>query len=232
MIQNINRRAKLIIINLSSGYSLLIHLKLTGQLIFQDNNKKKSVNKPDKYTRLVYNFSDSSQLFHNDLRKFGYVKVVPTKELENFLKKEENYGPEPLSKNFTLKLFKKLLSLRPNSKIKPLLMNQSVIAGIGNLYSDEILFESGVRPDRLVKDLKTNEVKKIFQNIKKILKKAIQCKGSSVNNYLDVKGQKGGYNNFIKVYRREGKLCYKCGTEIIQKRINGRSAHFCPHCQK
>jgi formamidopyrimidine-DNA glycosylase len=220
---NVSRRAKLLIIELNNGYCLVIHLKLTGQLIYQGE--------PNKHTHLIYYFTDGRHLIHNDLRQFGFVKIVPKKELARFLAKEE-YGPEPLSEEFTLKLFKKLLAKREKAKIKPLLMDQTWLAGIGNLYSDEILFRAKVLPTRQAGSLKPAEIKRIYQGIKKILSLAISRRGSSADQYVDATGKKGNYFPLVKVYRREGKPCYLCGTEIQSLKIGGRSAHFCPKCQK
>ncbi len=206
-IKKIRRRAKLLIIELSNDYCLVIHFKLTGQLIFNGV--------PDKHTHLIYHFTDGSRLLYNDLRKFGFVKVIAKKDLADFLKKEK-FGPEPLSKDFTLSLFKELLSKRKGAKIKPLLMNQNFLAGIGNLYSDEILFLAQVLPFRKAGTLKPMEIKRIYQGIKKILLLAVS------RDYLPL----------VKVYQREGQPCYICGTKIKRLKINGRSAHFCPVCQK
>jgi len=216
-IVGLRRRAKILIIDFNDGSSLVIHLKLTGQLIFNG--------KPSQYTRKVFNFDDGSQLVFNDARKFGWWKEVKeTKTLE------KEFGPEALVVD--LKTFKALLTKKPNSKIKPLLMDQKFIAGIGNIYSDEILFAAKIHPLRLVKTLTEKEIGQIFQNIKKILKKAIKHQGSSVEYYLDACGQKGDYVKYHKVYRRAGEKCSRCGTIIKRIKLAGRSAHFCPDCQR
>ncbi|MDI6882937.1 MAG: DNA-formamidopyrimidine glycosylase [Patescibacteria group bacterium] len=216
-IVNIRRRAKVLIIDFDDRSSLVFHLKLTGQLIFNGE--------PSPYTREVFYFEDGSCLVFNDLRKFGWWKRV-----KNTKKIEEEFGPEPLTISF--KTFKEFLSKKSKAKIKPLLMDQKVIAGIGNIYSDEILFAAKVNPLCQVKALTEKEIKKIFQNMKKILKAAIKYQGSSVEYYLDACGQKGKYLPHHKVYQREGKPCRKCGTIIKKVKIGGRSAHFCPKCQK
>jgi len=222
-ITSISRRAKLLIIELSNEYCLIIHLKLTGQLIFNGQ--------PTKHTHLIYHFTDGSQLIHNDLIKFGFVKVIPKKELTDFFRKEK-FGPEPLTKKFTLELFKKILSQRKNSKIKPLLMDQKFVAGIGNLYADEILFLAKVLPTRKVSTLRPEETKKIYQGIKNILPLAIKRHGSSFRNYVDAQGKKGNFVPLIKVYQRGNQPCFKCQTKIKKIKIGARSAHFCPKCQK
>lgn len=215
-IVGLRRRAKILIIDFADGSSLVFHLKLTGQLIFNA--------KPSRYTRKVFNFDSGNKLVFNDSRKFGWwKKVKETKTLEN------NFGPEALSIAFSD--FKKRLARRPSTKIKPLLMDQKFIAGIGNIYSDEILFAAKVHPLRQVKTLSEKEIKAIFQNISPILKKAIKLRGSSVEYYLDAYGKKGDYTKHHKVYQREGKKCFRCGAIIQRLKIGGRSARFCPKCQ-
>jgi len=231
VIKNVKRRAKVLIIELSNGCSLLIHLKLTGQLIYTESGIENLELRVKKYTHVIFTFSDRSMLLFNDLRQFGYIKIYSAKEICDLplLKK---FGPEPLDKNFTLEIFKKLLSKRRRSKIKPLLMNQNFIAGIGNAYSDEILFYAHVRPERIVKTLTDQEIKKIFDGIKKILPQAIAQKGASVDTYVDIFGEKGKFVPLLKVYGRGGKSCVVCKTKIKELKIGGRTAHFCPKCQK
>ncbi len=222
-IGNIARRAKLLIIGLSSNFCLVVHLKLSGQLIFNGQI--------NKHTHLIYYFTDGTKLIHNDLRQFGFVKVVPKSELDDFLKKEK-FGPEPLTKEFTLKLFKELLAKRKKSKIKPLLMDQKFIAGIGNIYSDEILFYAKVLPTRKVSSLKSAEIKRIFEQIKNILTLALKKKGSSNRDYFDANGKKGNFAPLQRIYQRENQPCSKCKTKVKRIKLNSRSAHFCPKCQK
>ena len=222
-IKKVTRRAKLIIIELSNDYYLVIHLKLTGQLIFNGEI--------NKHTHLIYYFTDKSYLIHNDLRQFGFVKVFYKEELASFFEKEK-FGLEPLTKEFTLKLFKELLSKRKKGKIKLLLMDQKFIAGIGNIYSDEILFYAGVLPVRIVETLKSAEIEKIYQGIKKILDLAVKKKGSSNRDYFDANGKKGSFAPLQKVYQRTGQPCFKCKFIVKRIKLGGRSAHFCPKCQK
>jgi len=213
----VRRRAKILMIDLANGSSLVFHLKLTGQLLFNS--------KPGKESRAIFKFDDGTNLVFNDTRKFGWWKMVKgTSPIE------EKFGPEPLDKNFTLKKFEKILSQKGRAKIKPLLMDQNFIAGIGNIYSDEILFEAGINPLRRVEGLKFDEIERIFKAIKKILKRAIRYRGSSVEYYLDAYGQKGNYVKYHKVYHQ--KKCFRCGTKIEKIKLGGRSAHFCPKCQK
>jgi formamidopyrimidine-DNA glycosylase len=228
-IKNIERRAKILVFNFTSDWSMLVHLKMSGRLIFR--KKSEQLGEQDlKWNHLIYHFSDGSRLFHNDLRQFGYVKLVKTNELADFFKKEK-IGPEPLDKDFVSDDFFLILKTRPNVKIKQFLMDPKNIAGIGNIYSDEILFFARVHPFVKVKDLKLAEIRRIFDGIKKILAEALKSRGTSQNDYLDAFGQKGDYVSRLLVYGRENEKCKICGGIIQRRKMNGRSAHFCPECQ-
>lgn len=229
-IKNVKRRAKILIFELSNGQSMLIHLKLSGRLIFRKKGEKLGT-EDAKWNHLTYYFNDGSRLFHNDLRQFGYVKLVKSSDLGDFFKKER-FGPEPLREKFTFNEFPAILKKKPKAKIKQFLMDQQNIAGIGNIYSDEILFFAGIHPLRRVENLKLSEIKKIFEGIKKILSEATKLHGSSVDSYLDASGKKGRFVPRLKVYGREGEKCLRCRTAIKRIKIGGRSSHFCPKCQR
>lgn len=239
-VERLLRRAKLIIFELSDGNFLVIHLKLTGQLIYHEKNggikavgghpiKQDLSTLPNKFTRAIFTFSDDSHLFFNDLRKFGYLKYTNKNELEQI---KNEYGIEPLEKDFTLEKFKELLSRRPKMKIKQFLMEQSLIAGLGNIYADEICFSAGVRPQRLAGSLSGEEKKKMWRAIPKILEKSLEKRGTSADMYVDAYGRKGGYLSSLAVYGREGEPCKKCGAKIVRLTLAGRGAHYCPRCQK
>jgi len=240
---NIERRGKLLIFDLfQENKYLLIHLRMTGQLIYQKNkeiiagghsdggkNNDDIINLPNKYTHIIFHFNDNSQLFFNDLRRFGVVKIVNEKELKKVL---NNFGVEPLEKSFSLKVFQDIIKNK-GGNIKAFLLNQKYIAGIGNIYADEILFEAKVLPSRKVDSLKKEEIKKLHQAVKKILKKAVKHRGTTFNNYTDARGQKGNFTKFLKVYKREKKKCLKCKKGIIIKtKIAGRGTRYCDKCQK
>ena len=245
-LKKISRRGKLLIFELSENY-LLIHLKMTGQLIYVDqktsiagghslNDRKNSSfaesvggKLPNKYTRVVISFKNGAQLFFNDLRRFGYLKIVTPGELALILK--NSYGPEPLTPEFTFKYLEKLLAKR-KTKIKALLLDQKLVAGLGNIYVDEALFASGIRPDRLALSLKSAEIKKLFLAINFLIKKAIKHRGTTFSNYVDSKGQKGNFSKFLKVYGRKDEKCVSCGGPIRKIKLAGRGTHYCPHCQK
>jgi len=232
-ILGLRRRAKLIIFDLSNGWHLLIHLKLTGQLFFlpPKAERTKTGEGENRFTAMIFYFDDGSRLLFNDLRKFGYLKILDEKGLLETLQKED-YGPEPLEPDFTLEKFQKMLAQRPNAQIKPLLMDQGFVAGIGNLYSDEILFFAGIHPKRKVNSLDDTEIEKIYQGIKTILQKALKYKGSSIDTYRRPSGEKGTFEFHRKVYRRKGGRCFVCGTPIASLKFGGRTAYYCPTCQK
>lgn len=223
-ILSIERRAKNILINISGGKTVLVHLKMTGHLLF--NNR-------DNYVHVVFYFSNGKYLAFSDIRKFGKITLLNTRVAHDS-KHLNDIGPEPLDKNFTLKKLKERLDKKTNGKIKIVLIDQSVIAGIGNIYSDEILWRAGVHPERKVSTLKEPEVKLIFKAIKETLKRGIDFGGDSMSDYLNIYGQPGKFQLHHEAYRRTGEKCRKknCKGTIKRKVINARSAHFCPVHQK
>jgi formamidopyrimidine-DNA glycosylase len=239
-ILNIRRRGKNIIFELSENTFLLIHQKLTGHLLLGKWRLEKnewiseipgplSEDPMNKFLHLIFWLDDKRQLALSDLRKFAKVELIKKEELEKELK---SLGPEPLEKDFSFERFKEALSKKKKGKIKQVLMDQEVIAGIGNIYSDEILWQAKVHPFKDVSKLKEEELKEIYSAMKEILKKAIAAKGESISDFRRISGEKGGFDPLRKVYRREGKKCPRCGTIIKRIKIGGRSAHFCPKCQK
>jgi formamidopyrimidine-DNA glycosylase len=242
---DINRRGKLLIFKLKKPNTyLLTHLKMTGQLIYlakdstisgghslSSHSFEKAVGGelPNKYTRVIITFSDKSSLFFNDLRKFGYMKLVNQEELDTFILK--NYGPEPLDDNFILSEFlAKLKTKRRN--IKAVLLDQKLVAGLGNIYVDEVLFASGVRPMRLAADVTKSEATKIHHEIIIILTLAIKHRGTTFSNYVDSKGRRGNFSSLLQVYGRGKEKCLKCSSAIIKTKIAGRGTHYCENCQK
>jgi formamidopyrimidine-DNA glycosylase len=226
VVEEIRRRAKYLIITISSNLSIIIHLKLTGQLIYCDTNTPL-----DKYTHVVFFFDNKHELRYNDMRQFGSIMVAPDSQLPELSALGE-LGPEPLAEDFTLSRFNALLQKRKQAKIKPLLMNQNFIAGIGNLYADEILFYAKIHPLQKVSNLTATQIAKIYQGIREILTDAIKHRGTSVDSYVDAEGKKGGHVPYLQAYRREGQPCYRCTTPIQRIKIGNRSAYFCPKCQK
>lgn len=230
-VKGIRRRAKILILDLDNDKSLVIHLKLTGQLIFHKNGTSAVFSLPAKTTHLIFILSGSSKLYYNDIRKFGYIKVVETEEVEK-LKALAKFGPEPFTPQFTLKRFKEILSKKKVS-IKLLLMDQKQIAGVGNIYANEALFLARLNPQRKANTLTEEERERLYQAILEVLKKGIKYGGSSVDTYVNVSGGKGKMQEYFRVYGREGKLCPKsCGETIKRITLGGRGTFFCPACQK
>ena len=242
-ILSVKRRAKILLIELSSGYSLVIHLKMTGQLLFRDNqNKSKNFAGghpsdsflsvlPDNHTRVELIFTDSTTLFFNDMRKFGWIKLLPTTELkeEKFIAK---LGPEPLIGNPTPEYLKRM-SRHPKSLVKAALLNQEIVAGIGNIYADEALWGAMIHPKTRVENLSKKQLENILNAAIEVMSFSINKGGSTDRNYLNAKGEKGSYLQFAKVFRREGQPCYRHPDIQIKKiRVAGRGTHICPVCQQ
>ena len=235
-VENIERRAKNLIVKLSNGFYLLLHLKMTGQLIFSDEIEDKKAEdfrkkQEFKYARLVFFFKNGGVLVFNDMRRFGYAKLISQNKITEEIDAKK-LGPEPLAKDFTIDKFKGILSRYPKRKIKQVLMDQSAVSGIGNIYSDEICFYANISPLRTVGSLADSEISYIYEGIRKILFKSIELKGTSVGDYLDASGKKGRYANELKVYGHEGEKCPTCEGIVKRIKIGGRSSFFCPKCQK
>lgn len=239
-IKKIWRRAKNIIFDLSGGLSLLVHQKMTGHLLYSKwqmaNGRwqplKKGVlqDSVNLYIHLMFWLDNGFMLGLSDLRKFAKVELWNTAELIN-LKEFKELGPEPLDKSFTFKKFEEAIT-KKKGKIKQVLMDQKIIAGIGNIYSDEILWRAKIHPAKNVSGLDGKELKSIYRNVKKVLKQAVKLRGESISDFRDLQGRKGFFDTERKVYRREGEKCRRCGAVIKKLKIGGRSAHFCPRCQK
>jgi len=239
-VEKVRRRAKVLIIELSGGWALIIHLKMTGQLVFVGKEQRFGAGHPNKdliselpakSTHVVIDFTDGSQLFFNDQRKFGWMRLMPALEIPeiDFFKK---VGPEPLDDDFTVDRFIERLMRRKNSNIKAVLLDQTVVAGIGNIYADESLWSAKIHPLSPVADIPKAKLVLLYNAIRDVLNLSIQKGGSTDKNYVDAEGKKGSYLAFANVFRREGQPCPRCGTPIEKIRVAGRGTHICPHCQK
>lgn len=234
----IERRAKVIRIQLSEGKNLLFHLKMTGQLIYLDKDRRFAgghpshdwhANLPNKHTRIVFTFDDESKLFFNDLRKFGWCKVLDDAEIEKVF---AEYGPEPFSPDFTWEyLFNRSKSM-PKKTVKQFIMDQQIIAGIGNIYADESLFLTKLMPSTKVGLLKEADWKELIKNIKEVLEKGILYGGTTDSDYVNIEGKKGGMQNYLNVYHRTGEKCPNCEGTIDKMKIGGRGTYFCRSCQR
>lgn len=238
-ITEVQRRGKALLIHLDTNYTLMTHLKMTGQLLFVGDerwagghpNDSFLHDLPDRLTRVEIDFVDGSRLFFNDQRKFGWMKLLPTPELKNvdFLRK---LGPEPLDSQTSAQEFVARIRRRQNSMIKPALLDQSVVAGVGNIYADESLWAAKIHPESRVKNLDDAHLELLFAELKNILKLSIEQGGSTDRNYVDAQGRKGNYLSFANVFRREGQPCRRhFEQEIIKTKVGGRGTHICPICQ-
>jgi formamidopyrimidine-DNA glycosylase len=216
-VKSVLRKAKVLIIELSSGKFLIIHLKMTGQLVYPGENKK---------SRISFKLSDGKYLDFNDQRLFAELRVLDDWRDFKFI---QSLGPEPFE--ITAEQFKKML-LSKKTKIKPLLMDQSFISGIGNLYAAECLFRAKINPSRPANSLTDKEKEILFKEIQDCLIQAIKYGGSSVDDYVRVSGQKGEYKQFHQVYARDNKPCLVCQATIKRISLGGRGTYFCPKCQR
>lgn len=239
---SLDRIGKLLIFNLSDKkHFLLIHLKMTGQLIYiagtkiiagghslsgLNNGATRAL--PNKASRFYVVLSDNSHLFFNDQRNFGYARIVDAAELQKIKAK---YGIEPLTANFTLPLFSAIFKKRAKN-IKALLLDQSLVAGVGNIYADEVLFASGIAPQRRANTLTKSEIGSLFKNLKLLLAKAIKYRGTTFSDYVDAYGRRGGFSRFLRVYGRSSQECYQCGQALKKAKIAGRGTTYCAKCQK
>ena len=236
---DVRRRAKVLMIDLSTDYTLVIHLKMTGQLVFVDNSSRFGAghpndslvgNLPDKSTRVIITFEDESHLFFNDQRKFGWVRLIPTAEVPS-LSFMQKVGPEPLEADFTAEQFIARFKKRPRTSIKAAILDQSVIAGVGNIYADESLWGAKIHPARKVESVTDAELTELYSEVRLVMNLSIEKGGSTNRNYVNAEGKKGSYMDFARVFRREGLQCPRCGDEIIKIRVAGRGTHICPTCQ-
>lgn len=235
----VRRRAKVLLVDLSTDYTLVIHLKMTGQLVYRGDqvfgaghpNDSLIGELPDRSTRVMIEFMDNSWLYFNDQRKFGWIKLLPTIEVPNidFMKK---VGPEPLEADFTLEQFTARFARRSKTNIKAALLDQTVVAGVGNIYADESLWGAKISPKRKVVDVTPAEFVQLYHELRHVMNLAIEKGGSTDKNYVNAEGKRGSYMDFARVFRREGQACPRCGTTIEKIKWAGRGTHLCPNCQK
>lgn len=238
-----SRVAKNVLIHLTNDKTILVHMKMTGHLLYGKYKKTGAEWKPDQkgalndmwngWIRLVFTLSNGKHLALSDLRKFAKVTLLQTSNLHES-DDLQNIGPDPLEKSFTKKVFVERIMMRPKGKIKTVLMDQSLIAGIGNIYSDEALWLSTINPETLVADIPVAKHATLLKNIKHVLSKGIDFKGDSMSDYRRPNGEPGDFQNHHNVYQRKGKTCNRrgCAGIITRKVVNGRSAHYCDTCQK
>jgi formamidopyrimidine-DNA glycosylase len=243
-VTGVKRIGKGLIIELSNDYVLTVHLKMTGQLVFRDKETQDlSLSKkvggevlPSKYSHVIFSLDKDAKLYYNDLRRFGWIKVLKKDELKDvaFFKQ---MGPEPkvgddlAGKELTLEYFKKTIE-KGNLPVKLILMDQKRIGGIGNIYANDALFLAGIDPRRKGKTITLEEAQKLFEAVYTVIKKSLSYGGSSDENYVNVLGQEGNYQNHTLVYGRNKEKCSVCGSTIEKIQLGGRGTYFCPKHQK
>lgn len=238
IVKNIRRFGKALILDLDNDKSLMVHLRMTGQIIWQDKKERYAAGHPsenftaelpNKQTRVVFDF-ENGKLFFNDQRKFGFIKVIDTNEVESepFI---AGLAKEPWE--MTKKEFYEVLQRHKNSLIKAVILDQKNIAGLGNIYADESLYYAKVHPETRAGEVSFKEAGLILEGARRVMEASIESGGSTMATYVKADGTKGDYlEKFAKVFRREGKECERCGTKIIKIRVAGRGTHICPKCQE
>lgn len=255
-IRRVGRRAKMLVLDLGGNF-ILIHLKMTGQLVLKKAGdafvagghpipaispprRRRRVEAggtgaglgfvlPNKFTRASFRLSDGSELFFNDIRRFGWLKFLDRSGLDREFR---SLGIEPLETGFSLEKFKEILKRKKNTAIKQALFDQKYLAGVGNIYADESLFAARIKPQRKTGSLKPAEIKRLWHAIPKILKLAIRHRGTTLSDYRDSRGRKGNFSRLLDVYGRAGEPCRVCGRPLEKGKLGGRGTHWCNFCQK
>ena len=239
VVTGIRRYGKALVIDLDSGQSLMVHLRMTGQLIYDGVGRERyaaghpsenfTAELPNKQTRVILTFEDGV-LYFNDQRKFGFIKVMPSTEVEadGFIRK---LAPEPWGMEAE-ELHERLMRHK-GSAVKPVILDQTVICGLGNIYADETLYMSGIHPERKCGTITLEEARAIVANARAVMERSIESGGSTMATYVKADGTKGNYlEKFAQVFRREGQPCNRCGAKIVKLKVAGRGTHICPNCQR
>ncbi len=222
LVTKLERRGKYIIIRLDAGEALVVHLRMTGRLTLSA-----ATDEADAHTHVVFQLVDGGQLFFNDTRKFGRIWLLDDRELEALFAR---LGPEPLEEAFTRATFHTLLRHR-KGRLKPLLLDQSLVAGLGNIYVDEALWTARLHPLRTVASLDDDDIDRLYEAIRSVLMEAVERRGTSFSDYRDAWGESGSNQHFLHVYGRAGEPCTHCGTPIERTVVAQRGTHLCPYCQ-
>lgn len=238
-IKQVRRRAKMLIIDLDNNYSLLIHLKMTGQMVYRGDenwggghpNDSFLNSLPDRSTRVVLNLSGGNKLFFNDQRKFGWIKLYPTSQIDE-LPTIVKLGPEPLVGD-PWPEFLKRIRRHQSMSIKPAILDQTTIAGVGNIYADESLWLAKIHPQTKVASLTDDDLKRLLDGIIQSMTESLSAGGSTARNYVKADGSRGDYlEKFAAVYKRNDQPCKRCGRDIAKIKVAGRGSHYCPYCQQ
>lgn len=238
VIDSVYRRAKTLVFVLRSGSYMLAHLKMTGQMIYQENGARITgghpshdfhAELPNKHTRVVIDFDDHSTLYFNDLRKFGWIRVIDKNTAASYF---ERFGPDAVP-TIDLEYLQTRAQRMPRSTVKKFILDQNVISGVGNIYADEALFEAKIHPETLVSQLNVDDWKTLGTAIVEKLQFAISKGGTTDSDYVNALGEQGGMQDYLNVYHKTGTSCpRKCGGEITRIKVAGRGTHYCPVCQK
>lgn len=234
----VRRRAKMLLIDLSGDYTLLVHLKMTGQMVYRGEanwgaghpNDSFLGNLPDRSTRVIIRLSGDNTLFFNDQRKFGWIKLYPATEIDD-LPTMRKLGPEPLIGDPWPEFIRRVRR-HPRLSIKATILDQTTIAGVGNIYADESLWLAKIHPATKVEQLSDDDLKRLLDGIKKSMTDSLAAGGSTARNYVKADGTRGDYlDKFAAVYNRADQPCLRCGHDIVKIRVAGRGTHYCPNCQ-
>tara|TARA_B100001939_G_scaffold160746_1_gene138746 strand:- start:842 stop:1711 length:870 start_codon:yes stop_codon:yes gene_type:complete len=239
--KKISRRSKYLIFFFNTDIVMLVHLGMTGKFFFINRKRIKyktsfyydiNEDKDKKHDRIIFQLSNNQKLIYNDIRKFGFIKIIKRKNLEHS-SHLKHLGPEPLSTKFNIVYFKNYIKGKKRT-IKDLLMDQKFVSGLGNIYVNEILFFSGIRPLKKIKKLSNFEIQKIIKFSKKIISRAIKFGGSSIRDFSSISGKKGSFQQHFSVYGKKGENCSKieCMGKIKKIVIANRASFFCDKCQK
>ena len=240
-VARVARRAKVLLIELDCDFTLMFHLKMTGQMVLIKSDGERYAGGhpslsmrealPDKSTRVVFDFASGDKLYFNDQRKFGWIKLVPTEEVE-LDSLVARLGPEVLSAEFSPEYLGTQLQRHKGAPVKAVILDQSTVGGIGNIYADESLHLARIHPSRLAGSLSAREVKQLHSATRDIIAAAIEHGGTSFSHYVNSLGGTGDYLEHARVFRREGQMCEVCGTLIEKIRVAGRGTHICTTCQR
>jgi len=239
---DVRRMAKMVLLDLDSEATVIFHLKMTGQLIFEDpkhhitpgGHPIPSFNlpQPNRATHAIFSFNNGSHLYFNDSRMFGFMRLVRTDKVMDvpFIK---TLGPEPFHPDFTEGILAERIKKRPRMNIKVLLLDQKFLAGVGNIYANEALWEARISPLRLAGSLVDLEIKELYKAVRRVLEIGIANKGTTLSDFVDVEGNKGGHQNFLNVHNQEGERCVRDDGGVIRRVVvGGRGTYFCPVCQE
>lgn len=221
-IKEVGRQGKLVLIRLNGNETLVVHLKMTGRLLLHGSTTKS--------TEVIFTFTDRSTLHYDDLRRFGYIKLTPTEQEARVVQKEK-LGVDFFDRALTAEKFKELIRSRAGTQIKPLLLDQSLMAGVGNIYAQEACFAARMHPLRKAGSLSEKEITALYRALYRIMMSAIKYGGTSSDDYRDALGKEGKFAAYLQVYGREGAPCRRCKTKLQKQNIGGRGTVFCSKCQ-